>query len=419
MRTLAIETSCDDTAVAIVEQNEANGSVSVRANFLSSQVALHAAWGGVVPNLAAREHSRNLQPLIEAAFAETKLAPQDIDLISVTAGPGLVPALVIGVQTAKTLAYRWRKPLLGIHHIEGHIYANFIRNDQFPSINFQKNHNNQAPISKKSDGLSFPLLALVVSGGHTQLVLMRDHFDYEILGETQDDAVGEAFDKVAKMVGLPYPGGPVVARCASNFQASISNFQKNSKSNLTPNPARNGERSDSGRPLLIQGEGAIPFNITLPRPMIHSGDFKFSFSGIKTAVLYTIQRQTPEIVASQEFINAICYEFQNAAVEVLVSKTKQALEKYNSKTVVIAGGVSANTHLREQLASMIARDFPDTAFRMPEFTYSLDNAAMIGAAALLRWQHLSKSDRAAARETWRTLEPNANLKLHPLSSRSR
>jgi len=389
MLALSIETSCDDTAVAIVELDKKTQSIRVVANMLSSQTALHAAWGGVVPMLAAREHSRNIQPLLTAVFAEATLTPGDIDLVAVTAGPGLIPALVIGVQTAKTLAYRWHKPLLGIHHIEGHIYANFI------------GENTTQPDT-------FPLLALVVSGGHTQLIVMRDHFNYEILGETQDDAVGEAFDKVAKMLGLAYPGGPAVALRASKFQASNSNFQKsNSQSDLTLPPRQN---DSVGLVSSTDGRGSI----TLPRPMINSGDYNFSFSGIKTAVLYALQKQTAETLADENFINAVCGEFQNAVVEVLVSKTKQAIEEYTPKTVVIAGGVSANVHLREQLAQMISHRFPDTTFLTPEFKYSLDNAAMIGSAALLRWQQLSDSDKEQAFTTWQTLEPNANLKLQIL-----
>lgn len=366
MRVLSIETSCDDTAVAIVELDEETQSIRVVANLLSSQTALHAAWGGVVPMLAAREHSRNIQPLLTAVFTEAALTPNDINLIAVTAGPGLTPALVIGVQTAKTLAYRWHKPLLGIHHIEGHIYANFICPSQ---SKMERQYN------------TFPLLALVVSGGHTQLILMRDHFNYEILGETQDDAVGEAFDKVAKMLGLAYPGGPEVARHASCVNPPTAEIQ-------------------------------VPQNhITLPRPMINSGDYNFSFSGIKTAVLYTLQKQNPETLTDENFINTVCAEFQNASVEVLVSKTKQAINQYAPKTVVIAGGVSANVHLREQLAHMINQNFSDVAFLTPEFKYSLDNAAMIGSAALLRWQRMSEHDRNQALTTWEMLEPNANLKL--------
>ncbi len=405
MRILALETSCDETAASVVEFID--GQVSIITNVISSQAEMHAAWGGVVPQLAAREHIRNIVPIIERAIHESPLQPEDIDLIAVTAGPGLIPALTIGTQAAKTLAYIWKKPLLGIHHIEGHIYANFIGNDQFSNTNFQTDSNQLNPrphrfaerfgrvtpsaaadssAEARGNSIQFPLLALVVSGGHTQLVLMRDHFQYEILGETQDDAAGEAFDKVAKIVGLPYPGGPEVAAQAALFV----------------------EYSSSSARERIEERG-----IKLPRPMLDSGDFNFSFSGLKTAVLYTA-RDHQERMTEPHFVQELCYEFQEAVVDVLTQKTRRAIEMYQPKTVVIAGGVSANIRLRESLRDLVATHFPETTFTMPEFKYSLDNAAMIGAAAAWRWHLMSEEAKRHALTAWQTIEPNANLKLSPL-----
>lgn len=357
MKILSIETSCDDTAAAIVEKT-ADG-VAVLGNVVSSQIALHAGYGGVVPNLAAREHSKNIVPVIEETFRAARLTPSDIDLIAVTQGPGLIPALLVGTTAGKTLSYLWHKPLIGVHHIEGHIYANFIGRPQPNNI--------------------FPLIALVVSGGHTQLMLMQDHFHYEILGETQDDAVGECFDKVARMLGLPYPGGPVVARRADDFRLKIL---------------------DSG----------IDSKILFPRPMINSDDFDFSFSGLKTSVLYFLKKHEADL-HDERFIDQVCHEFQEAVVDVLVKKTRKALELHPAQTFVIAGGVSANVRLRDRLHSMIENDFPDTIFLTPEFKYSLDNAAMIGVAAAFRYEELSHTERETLSQNWKTLDPSASLAL--------
>ncbi len=234
---LGIETSCDETAISVVRASDEN--IEVLSNTVSSQVKLHARWGGVVPNLAAREHLKNILPVLNLSLSEAKIRIRDIDLISVTNGPGLIPALLIGTNTAKTLSYLLQKPLLGIHHIEGHIYANFIKD---------KIGENPKP---KTQNPKFPILCLVVSGGHTQLVLMKKHLDYEIVGQTLDDAAGEAFDKVARILGLGYPGGPAIAETAK-----ISNF--------------------------IRRGGQIS-NFSLPRPMINSNNLNFSISAHKTS----------------------------------------------------------------------------------------------------------------------------------------
>lgn len=357
MKVLSIETSCDETAAAVIDW--AHDQATVLANTVSSQASLHAKWGGVVPDLASREHIRNIVPVVEETLDRAKLSPADIDLIAVTEGPGLMPALVVGVSAAKTLSLIWNKPLLGIQHLEGHIYANLL---------------------KENTTLRFPLLALVVSGGHTELVLMKDHFQYEILGETQDDAAGEAFDKIAKMLGLDYPGGPIVAKRADDFRVNIENHES-------------------------------PFSF--PRPMLDSDNFDFSFSGLKTSVLYFLKKNI-EQKQNEKFVDEVCHEFQEAVVDVLIGKTKKALRLYSPATFVIAGGVSANVRLRNQLRNLIDTEFPDTQFLTPEFTYSLDNAAMIGIAAALRYEHMSETDREVLKDSYRTLEPNANLPLQNL-----
>ncbi|MDD5084055.1 MAG: tRNA (adenosine(37)-N6)-threonylcarbamoyltransferase complex transferase subunit TsaD [Candidatus Moranbacteria bacterium] len=372
---LAIETSCDETAVAIVSHSPK--ATEVLSNIVSSQIALHAPFGGVVPDLAAREHAKNILPVLKEALASAHISKKDVTAIAIANGPGLIPALLIGTIAAKTLAYVWNKPLLGIHHIEGHIYANFI----------SEKSDNQHPITKKA--IEFPLLALVVSGGHTQLVLMRNHFDYEILGETQDDAAGEAFDKVAKMLGLPYPGGPIVAKRADAFRSTINSQQSAKPLRPTDNATR------------------------FPRPMIHSKDYNFSFSGLKTSVLYTIKKH-PGHAKDEQFMNEICYEFQEAVIETLVTKTRRAIEEFHPKTLVIAGGVSANTALRARLQHMVHENFPQTTFITPEFAYSLDNAAMIAAAAAFRWERMSEEQRATAQENWKTLLADSNLTLQDL-----
>jgi N6-L-threonylcarbamoyladenine synthase len=353
---LAIETSCDETAAAVVQKD--GGVFSVLANVVQSQASLHAKWGGVVPELASREHIKNIAPVIDECLLRSEKTVADIDALAVTQGPGLMPALVVGVNAAKTLASLWQKPLLGIHHIEGHIYANLL-----------------SPETR----LEFPLLALVVSGGHTQLMLMEDHFTYRILGETQDDAVGEAFDKVAKMLGLPYPGGPQIAKRADAFSA------------------------------IAPIEEQLTLASLFPRPMADAPNYSFSFSGLKTAVLYYIKKHESE-KEQENFRTAVSFAFQEAATDVLVQKTKKALREYSPKTLVMAGGVAANVTLRKKLEESI-QDFPQTNFLMPEFIYSLDNAAMIGAAAALRFETLSETEKIKLTKNAPTLEPNANLAL--------
>lgn len=378
---LGVETSCDETSISIIKASK--NKIEVLSNVVSSQIELHAKWGGVVPNLAAREHLKNIIPVLEKSLKEASLEKESIDLISVTEGPGLIPALLVGTNFAKTLSYLWEKPLIGIHHIEGHIYANFI-GDKIGASSKSRILN--------SKQITFPLLALVVSGGHTQLILMKNHLQYEIIGETQDDAAGEAFDKVARLLGLGYPGGPAIAAAAANFKFRISNFNQNSK-------------------LKVEN------SLKLPRPMLNSKDFNFSFSGLKTAVLYMVKdykkknNLTENEKLPKEFIAEIAHEFQEAAIEVLVSKTIKAAKKYNPKTIVLAGGVSANKELDRKMNEAIKERLPRTTYQKPDTTYSLDNAAMIATSGYYRWENMKNTEREKSLENWKVLQADAGLKL--------
>lgn len=372
MKLLAIETSCDETAAAVLQYEE--GRITVLGEAVSSQIALHAPYGGVVPNLAAREHVRNIVPIVEAAMTEARVTPETIDCIAVTQGPGLIPALLIGTTAAKTLALAWGKPLIGVNHLEGHIYANLVGslNDKSQISNFK-----------------FPLLALIVSGGHTQLVLMHDHFQYELLGETEDDAAGEAFDKVAKMLVLPYPGGPEVAKRADEF--------------------RNQHDKSKVQDQKTTSYSLLSTNFSFPRPMLDADNYCFSFSGLKTAVLYFLKKHAEEL-ADENFVATVCHEFQEAVVDVLAGKTERAIQEFQPHTLVIAGGVSANKRLRERIENMV-KSHPDCTFRMPQFKYSLDNAVMIGAAGILRYARMSDAERLSLKANILTLEPSAHFPL--------
>ncbi len=314
MRILAIETSCDETAVAVVVGDGDN--VVVESSLVRSQIDIHQVYGGVVPEVAAREHLEMIMPML---MRSVRHDGEGIDAIAVTYGPGLAPALRVGVEAAKALAYAWNKPLVPVCHLEGHIYASWL-----------------------SATPQFPVLALVVSGKHTELVLMKDHGIFALLGETLDDASGESFDKVARMLGLPYPGGPAIDRLA--------------------------EKGDSR---------AFAF----PRAMLDRDDFMFSFSGVKTSVLYELRKNEAKM-NDEGFRSDIAASFQEAIVDVLVQKTMRAAGKYSPKSIVLAGGVAANVELRSRLTDTAkAVNIP---VYLPDFQYSLDNAAMIGVAGYYR-----------------------------------
>lgn len=398
MRILSIETSCDETAVALAE--EKRGKFFVLDEYVSSQAKVHSPFGGVVPNLAAREHVKNLPILLKKIISKNKIGPKNIDLIAVTEGPGLIPALLIGTNAAKALAYAWKKPLVGVNHVVGHIYANFLQGSTFPFPDCSSGN------SSRSNLIKFPILALIVSGGHTELILMKKHMDFKIIGQTLDDAAGEAFDKVAKILGLGYPGGPEVAAEATKFQVSA-------KARLFP----------SSSTAL-----GIPQSQALPRPMINSKNLDFSFSGLKTAVLYTV-RDNPKILKSKKMSAGLCAEFQQAVIDVLTHKTIAAAKKYRPKTILLGGGVSANRELRRQLGNAIKKNGLNAQYILPDTQYSMDNAAMIAIAGYYKWKfsknppkaRLARLAGAGAKRAkggkkqfynnWRNLEADANLRL--------
>ncbi len=358
MKILAIETSCDETAIAIIETDPKSATFRVLANLVSSQIKLHAKYGGVVPNLARREHEKNLVPVLVDALKTAKLyrpssknisVPEKvlsllsretelqkhfakelskirtpkIDALAVTYGPGLAPALWTGVNFANALSALWKLPLIPINHMEGHIFSSLIKS---------KPNTNRFSLF----ALHFPAIALLVSGGHTELHLIKKLGRYERLGETLDDAAGEAFDKVAKMLSLPYPGGPAISKAA-----------------------------EKGNPLAI----------AFPRPLLSHKNLNFSFSGLKTSVLYYLRDHLrfslPDVAAS----------FEEAAVEVLVEKTIRAAETYHAKTVLLGGGVAANKKLRKRIAEVAGVRLSKTTILLPDLTHTGDNALMIAAAA--------------------------------------
>lgn len=331
MKILAIETSCDETAVALLDINGARErpNIKVLGNTLLSQVALHRQYGGVYPNLAKREHEKNLPPLLEQTLHEAgeNLEKPDIDYIAVTNGPGLEPALWVGINFAEELGRRWQKPVVPVNHMEGHIFSVL-----YNMLN--------------TECLTLPALALLVSGGHTELVHIKDFGNYEIIGRTRDDAVGEAFDKTARMLGLPYPGGPEISRLAEKAR----------------------ERSTEDK-------------IKLPRPMMYSKNLDFSFSGLKTAVLYRLKSYKN---LDDELKEDMARAFEDAAIEVLVEKTHKALLMLGDeiKTLIVAGGVSANFHLSVELEKLID-EFTGITLRMPTKLLTTDNAVMIGIAAFI------------------------------------
>src|ERR1044072_1071856 len=315
MKILGIESSCDETAASVVEDGR-----KLLSNVVNSQIDIHAHYGGVIPEVAPRSHIEIITPVINQALTDAKLTWDDIDAIAVTYAPGLIGSLLVGTLAARTLAVLKNKPLYPIHHVEAHVYANFL--------------NEQAP--------EFPMLALIVSGGHSQLVLFKDHGDYELLGQTQDDAVGEAFDKVAKIIGLPYPGGPSVAKAA------------------------------------LAGD---PHKYKLPKARLEN-PYNFSFSGLKTAVLRAVQHEVgvdftfpshelPARVSDTQRAD-FATSFQRIAIETLVDKAERAFHDFSPKSVVIAGGVAANQELRRQLSERLP-----IAIEYAPMSLCTDNAAMI------------------------------------------
>ena len=417
---LAIETSCDETSVAVVKATTVVGlyKFEILSNIVLSQIKIHARWGGVVPSLAKREHQANLIPILKKALIKAKLPNEKgktqnakqqlktqnniknilkrepellkqflefiikiktpkidpvrsrqskiadgfqrnstsngIDAIAVTVGPGLEPALWVGINFAKALSLVWNKPIIAVNHMEGHIAASLLAA--------------KSNLKSKTLNLKFPALALLVSGGHTELVIIKKWGDYKIIGETRDDAAGECFDKTARMLGLPYPGGPAIARLALQCKSQTTNHK---------------------------------LQIKLPRPMIDSKDYDFSFSGLKTSVLYLLKdlekmipkksdraRQTLSRQAMRagrlKLVPFICKKLQQAIIDVLIAKTLRAAKEFKAKTIILGGGVAANKELRKQIKKVVVRELATTTLCLPSVKLTTDNAAMIAAAGYLR-----------------------------------
>jgi len=397
MTILGIETSCDETALSVVDAtgDRQNLKFDVRSSLVLSQVKLHEKYGGVFPNLAKREHEKNIIPLLKTALTEARLLkktttnhipPKEtlekiskllerekglheqlielvekiekpaIDRIAVTYGPGLEPTLWVGLNTAKALGELWNIPVIPVNHMEGHICSVLLG---------------------LKEPIEFPAIALLISGGHTELVQIEDWMKYKIVGETRDDAVGEAFDKVARMLGLPYPGGPQISELAEK-ERLISRSSKNS----------------FGNP-----EDVEPFHF--PRPMQNSPDLDFSFAGLKTSVLYTIKKLPAPTALTDATKSQIARAFEDAVVEVLVKKTEKAIEKYETKSLIVAGGVIANKTLREAFEKLVSKH-PNIKLFTPAKDLSGDNAVMI---ALCGYIHANNHQNIE------TLRASGNLRL--------
>ncbi len=351
MQILGIESSCDDTAAALLDCSR-QGCFVIK-ELTASQIEIHKKYGGVVPEIAGRMHAEKIVPLIESVFALSadSATPDKVfkkpDVIAVTAGPGLITGLIVGVEAARTLSYVWKIPLVAVNHIEGHIHSVEINQPR----------------------IAFPALALIVSGGHTELVHIKKQGQYKIIGQTRDDAAGECFDKVAKLLDLPYPGGPEISKLAE-----------------TGNPS------------------AIDF----PRPMLRDDNYDFSFAGLKTSALYWLRdnalisspkSQKLKAVSSHDF----CASFEQANIDVLAAKTVRAAQKLQPKTIILAGGVSANKKLRRVLKTeLAARGFSD--FRLSTLDYCMDNAAMIAVAG---YYHALKKDFTS----WKKIQADPNWSL--------
>ncbi len=327
LRVLGIETSCDETAIALLRVE--GERLHVEQNLVTSQISIHERYGGVVPEIAARSHVPEMISLLSKSLGDSW--SEAFDAIAVTRGPGLSMALLVGLESAKLLAVLSGKPIIGVNHLEGHLASSWL------------NAENRAR-------WQFPLLALSVSGGHSELLLAKQDGSYEILGGTRDDAAGEAFDKAAKIMGLPYPGGPQIAKLAERGRVGV---------------------------------------FSLPRPMLTDEGLDFSFSGLKTAVRVLWEKEGERIKADDQRRYDLAKEVQQAIVDVLVEKTRRAIERAGVQAVVLVGGVSANEELRRQMRAMIEVNFPGVAFLPSDRAYITDNAAMIAAAGV--W-HLQRGE---------------------------
>jgi N6-L-threonylcarbamoyladenine synthase len=341
MMILGIETSCDETAAAVVEDGR-----RIVSNVVASSAKIHEKYGGIVPEVAARKQIEAIFPVIKESMGKQSI--EKIDALAVTVGPGLVGSLLVGIETAKTLSLVWEKSLIGVNHLVGHLYAAWI--------------NQESEVRSKELVPEFPAVGLVASGGHTDLVLMKGHGKLKHLGGTRDDAAGEAFDKIGRMLGLGYPGGPAIAAAAATHNT------KNLKQ--------------------------IP---RLPRPMIDSDDYDFSFSGLKTAVIRLIVKQKN----INEIVPALAYETQEAISEVLVKKVMRAVEGFHPKSVILAGGVAANNRLRQLLKSKVRNSKLKVSIFIPPPNLCTDNAAYIAACAFYNYSPSS----------WKKIQANPGLEI--------
>ncbi len=342
MKILGIETSCDETAVAVLEVKGQN--YQVLANLVSSQINIHKKYGGIVPEVAARKHVENIIPLL----AKANINKDNIDVIGVVYGPGLITSLIVGLETAKTLSLVWQKSLVPINHIKAHILANLIKGKQGKLVS-----------------IKFPALSLVVSGGHTALIFMKDINSFQTIGRTRDDAVGEAFDKVAKLLDLGYPGGPIISQRA--------------------------QKADQAA-------------FDLPRPMIDADNFDFSFSGLKTAVRQELAKIK---FKDKKIINNMAAGFQQASIDVLIAKTIKAAQKYKVKSVLLGGGVSANQALRNQLKQTIKKELRQVEFWQPDLSNTTDNALMVAVSAYFKYQQKPYKYK----NYWQKIKVEPNLDL--------
>jgi len=346
MLILGIDTSCDETSISLLKIKRSE--VKVLSNIISSQTKLHAQYGGVYPFLAKREHQKNLPIVFKKVIEGIEISK--IDLIGITVGPGLEPCLWQGINFAKNLAKKLNKTLVPVNHIESHILANFL--DKFQILNLKPQ--------------IFPAVSLVVSGGHTQLILVEAIGKYKLIGETRDDAAGECFDKVARLLGLGYPGGPAIAKLAAQ-QSPIGDYK-----------------------------------IKLPRPMLYQKNYDFSFAGLKTAVLYDFKNQPKRIRESKEYIRAMATEVQRAIIDVLVYKTLKAAKDFGTKTIILGGGVVANEELRREFERKIQEEIPNTLYLIPDLKFCTDNGAMVAMVTFFQRHKKIEPEKIRA---------NANLKI--------
>ena len=446
MKILAIETSCDETALALVSTQEKNNQTKFKilANEVSSQIAIHAQFGGVFPAMAKREHSKNILNILENVLSTAKKnkklkKPQivknckkiekileregslcenfisfisstkkpDIDAIAVTTGPGLEPALWVGISFAKALSLAWEKPLISVNHMEGHIFS--VYPDKKNTFTVKNNKEN------------FPSISLLVSGGHTEIVLMKDFLKYKIIGKTRDDAAGEAFDKVARMLDLPYPGGPEISKLAAKERELKDERENTAIGELGSATARaRGIFQQKNIRVSNSSISSEYLYLSLPRPMINSKDYDFSFSGLKTAVLYMI-RDLKEKYSEKEleklfgpksnWKQKIACEFENSVVEVLSSKTLRAIKEHKAKTLIVGGGVSANNSLQETFKKEISKlnsgvsNIQKIQIHFPSKQLTGDNALMIAIAGYYQF----KNKKIA--KNLNSVKANGNLSL--------